>query len=278
MSGTIGVYSFDESFFGELSRSLYSGLVTISDRGESGAGICLVNPSGEVNFQKGFGKVDVAIPREIIKISAMCGIGNTRYAREKFPRIENTQPVRLNIPENDRYDCYVSADSAFIPSFLDGVTQELKKLGYKCETLTGAERIGATFLMQLKKTDNISDSSAYTIDKLDGGGGYSSTILLKDKNKGLDGITLIALRDSYGVKPFYFGERDKTFYLNSETYWLEKEGVEKIEEVNRGGGVIISKNGVITFQLINRSIKLENLQNTQFQDPRFRKTHQIIKQ
>ena len=253
MSGTIGVYSFDESFFGELSRSLYSGLVTINDRGESGTGICLVTPSGQINFQKGFGKVDVAIPREIIKIPAMCGIGNTRYAREKFPRIENTQPVKLNTPENDRYECYVSTDSAFIPSFLDSITQELEKLGYKCETLTGAEKIGATFLMHLKKTGNISDSCAHTIEKLDGGGGYSSTILLKDKTKGLDGIILIALRDSYGVKPFYFGERDKTFYINSETYWLEKEGVEKIEEVKRGGGVIISKNGLTSFQLINRS-------------------------
>jgi len=263
MSGTSGIYTFDESFFPELTKSLYSGLVSTSDRGEASTGTSVVDPTGEIDLFTGPGRADVAIPQKIIKKLSFCAIGHNRYARElDQERMNNIQPVKLTTSDAyDRYECYISADSAFIPSFLDKLTKELEEDGYKFSTLTGAEKIGALFLTHLKKTNDILESCEYTINKLHGGGGYSSTILLKDKNKGLDGINLIALRDAYGVKPFCFGEKDETYYLNSETYWLEKEGVEKIEEVKRGGGFVISKNGIIPFQVINLDPMLWRLCN-----------------
>jgi len=253
MSGISGIYSLDESFFPELTRSLYSGLVTTSDRGEASTGAAIVDPLGEIDLYTGPGRADVAIPQKIIKKHSFCAIGHNRYARElDHEEMNNRQPVKLTTSDvYDRYECYISADSVFIPSFLDSLAKELEEEGYKFSTLTGAERIGALFLNHLKKTNNIIESCEYTIHKLHGGGGYSSSILLKDTTKGLDGINLIALRDAYGVKPFCFGEKDGTHYLNSETYWLEKEGVDKIEDVKRGGGIIISKDGIKQFQSID---------------------------
>lgn len=269
MSGVAGIYSFSEAFRKDLVKTLYSGLVSLTDRGEAGTGITAVNSNGEIKPYRGLGRVDVAIPWDVIRLfgASICGIAHTRYAREQYPKIENTQPIRINTSDDSKYECYVVADSTFIPSFLDKSTQKLEERGYKFGSLTGAERIGATFITELEKTNDIDEACSYTIEELDGGGGYSSILLVKEKNKSLEEIYLVALRDPHGLKPFHWGEMDETYYLESETHWLEKEGIEKIEEVPRGGGLIVSKNGARTFQVKEKEPKLCNFDPIYFGSP-----------
>jgi len=215
MSGVIGVFSAKKN---NIAESLFYGLTGLQHRGESGAGISVAKDNCDIMTKGGVGLVYYLFKDELELLKAIdssAGIGHVLY--------EDTGSIQPTETSGKNYK---------IAFAMDGVLMGLK----------GKHDIVARdmFLGALEKEKDIFRASGIFMKKLSGRGSYCIVSLVKKGSK----VSLVAMRDPKGIKPFCLGKKGNEYIVSSESKGLYGAGARLIRDVEPGEVIVISKKGI----------------------------------
>ena len=95
--GVFGAYDFDG---GDVSSTIYYGLLALQHRGQESCGIAVSDtggPAGRVASVREMGLVNEAfMPEQLDKLKGDIGVGHVRYSTAGSSTRENAQPLVLN--------------------------------------------------------------------------------------------------------------------------------------------------------------------------------------
>lgn len=242
MSGISGVFSTNEKVIkGEyVAKLLYENSIIQDKRGQAGAGIVLANPK-RTKAHKDRGPARESIPlnrvMEMSDHTVNAGITHNMYSKDKFLKREDIHPISV---DSKNYEIHVVSDGIVLDKCEK--RQELEESGYGFNSNTSAAVIGTSFAKHLDETGDEFEAGAKVLEENYGSGVFSSILLVRENSNGK--TKLVLLKDKTANKPIYIAEGDDTFFVNSETFPLERNGLDNIQRVNGGDVIVLSDNGI----------------------------------
>jgi glutamine phosphoribosylpyrophosphate amidotransferase len=241
MSHVSGVFSNNPDFIKNehLVEALYDLDVLGDLRGQAASGVVVVNETGKFKREAGFGPSKLSIPLEVLKKlgdhTVFAGIGHNCYSKKQKLQKQDIQPIMI---ETDKYQIAIASDGIVLAK--DEMGQELHDKGYRFNSGTNGEFIGMLFANNLEQNGDYWEAGKEVIDFVKGRGGFSASMIVRER--GSKKVRLIALRDANAIKPLFYGERDKTLFVNSDTYPLLLYGT-KLNRLNGAEMIIASEDG-----------------------------------
>ena len=228
--GVFGVYDMDG---GNVSKTIYYGLLSLQHRGQESCGIAVSNTKlDETNITcyKDMGLVSQVFSKEIINnLNGNLGIGHVRYSTTGESTEMNAQPLALN---------YIKGTLAVAHNGNLVNTQALKvklqKNGAIFHTTIDSEIIAYYIAKERVRSHSIEEAISKTMKIIKGA--YSLVVVSPKK--------LIGVRDPFGFKPLCLGKKDNAYILSSETCALDIIGATFIRDIEPGEIVTISEGKV----------------------------------
>ncbi len=224
--GVFGAYDFDG---GDVSPSIYYGLLALQHRGQESCGIAVSDtegPKGKVLSSKDMGLVNEAFtPEQLEKLKGNIGVGHVRYSTAGSSTRENAQPLVLNYVKG-------TLGLAHNGNLINApeLRRELAYTGAIFQTTIDSEVIAYNIARERLNSESVEKAVGRAMEKLKGA--YSLVIMSPRK--------LIGARDAYGFRPLCIGRRDNTYFLTSESCALDTIGAEFLRDVLPGEIVTIS--------------------------------------
>jgi amidophosphoribosyltransferase len=223
--GIFGVFAKGE----DVARISFFGLFALQHRGQESAGIA-VSDGNEIRVEKDMGLVTQVFDEHVLERlgKGHIAVGHTRYSTTGSSVIANAQPISCTSVVGD----VAVAHNGNLVNAAE-LRRELEADGVHFDTTNDSEIIAK--LVAREHTGDIVAAVKCVMTKLKGA--YSLAILTRD--------TLIAVRDSYGVRPLCVGKINGHHYVvASETCALNVVGAQYVREVEPGEIVIIDKDGM----------------------------------
>lgn len=236
MCGIVGIVGREP-----VNQSLYDALLVLQHRGQDAAGIVTCE-QGKLHLRKDNGLAsDVFDTEHMINLRGNMGIGHVRYPTAGCSSSAESQPFYVNSPF--------------------GIT--LAHNG----NLTNAEKLKkALFVEDLRHINTDSDSeillnvfahelaSSVTAPELNNQDIFRAIEAVHRRCRGgfaavamIPGYGMIAFRDSNGIRPIVYGEREtaqgKEYMVASESVALDTLGFNLIDDVAPGEAIVISYDG-----------------------------------
>ena len=230
--GVFGVYDFDG---GDVSSTIYYGLLALQHRGQESCGIAVSDtkgPKGRVLSYKDMGLVNEAFgPQHLESLKGDIGVGHVRYSTAGSSTRENAQPLVLNYVKG-------TLGLAHNGNLINAprLREELAYTGAIFQTTIDSEVIAYYIARERLNAGSVEEAVGRAMDKIRGA--YSLVVMSPRK--------LIGARDPYGFKPLCIGKRDNTYLLASESCALDTVGAKFIRDVLPGEIVTISPEKGIT--------------------------------
>ncbi|MCI8615847.1 amidophosphoribosyltransferase [Parablautia intestinalis] len=231
--GVFGAYDFDG---GDVSPSIYYGLLALQHRGQESCGIAVsdtAGPKGKVLCTKDMGLLNEVFTPDILeKLKGDIGVGHVRYSTAGSSTRENAQPLVLNYVKG-------TLGLAHNGNLINApkLRRELEYTGAIFQTTIDSEVIAYHIARQRLNTGSVEEAVAKAMGKIKGA--YSLIIMSPRK--------LIGARDPLGFRPLCIGKRDNTYFLASETCALDTIGAEFVRDVSPGEIVTISpEKGIVS--------------------------------
>ena len=221
--GIVGIYGKDLP----IARLAFFSLFALQHRGQEASGIT-TSDGEKFCTHKGAGLVSgVYTEEDIDYLKGHIGIGHNRYSTSGGGALLHAQPVV------NKEISFALAHNGNLPS-----TKALEEFLYKNNVLekdrSDSELIADAISFHLKNGETIISSIQKVFPLLTGA--FALTMMTKD--------TLIALRDSYGMRPLALGELKGGYIAASETCALKTVGAKFLREVLPGEMVVINENGL----------------------------------
>ena len=213
--GVFGVYSPTKK---DLGSMVFYGLYALQHRGQESAGIAVSNGDGIV-YHKGMGLVPYAFSNFSLNNfpKSNVSIGHVRYSTTGSSNILNGQPLVFT---GKRGKIALAHNGNIVNS--DQLREELIKDGVIFQTNIDTEVIAA--LINKYSDKDLIEGVKMAAEKLIGA--FTLLIMTKD--------VLIAVRDSYGIRPLCLGKLDDNIIVSSETCALDSVRAEFIRDMNAG--------------------------------------------
>lgn len=243
--GIVGIYGKELP----LSRLAFFTLFALQHRGQEASGI--TTSDGQRFFShKGIGLVSQIYTERIIKrLKGYVGIGHNRYSTSGNSVLKHAQPIVIN-------NSFALAHNGNLPS-----VKTLKKFLSSNKVLkrnrTDSELIADAVYFYLKKGFSISKSVSKVYPLITGA---FSIVMMNKKN-------LVAIRDSYGMRPMVLGSIHGGYVIASETCALQTIGAKFLREVRPGEMIIINNKGVRSVQLAKPNPKHDIFEFVYFSRP-----------
>lgn len=224
--GVFGAYDFDG---GDVSSTIYYGLLALQHRGQESCGIAVSDtsgPKGRVLSSKDMGLVNEAFtPEDLEKLKGDIGVGHVRYSTAGSSTRENAQPLVLNYVKG-------TLGLAHNGNLINApeLRKELAYTGAIFQTTIDSEVIAYYIARERLNTKSVEEAVGRAMSKIKGA--YSLVVMSPRK--------LIGARDPYGFRPLCIGRRDNTYLLASESCALDTVGAEFVRDVLPGEIVTIS--------------------------------------
>ncbi len=201
-------------------------------RGESGAGV-VSSDSHNLHLHKGFRKVDVVFPEDFdfsSKLPGNIASGHNRYAtRGSVEEICNIQPL---VYKETKYDQLAISHNGQLVDIND-LRRGLKEKGAIFQSTCDSETLA--HLITQSREDTIEEAIKSEMIKIPTA--YSLIIMTKSK--------VLALRDSYGVRPLSIAKLDDGYLVASETTAFRIfNDAEFIRDIKPGEMVVFDKGAV----------------------------------
>ncbi|KWT81205.1 amidophosphoribosyltransferase [Candidatus Magnetominusculus xianensis] len=231
--GIFGIYGHPEA-----ANMAYLGLYALQHRGQEGAGICS-SDGRNLHLEKSLGYVsEIFNEKRLRRLLGESAIGHNRYSTAGGNAQKNVQPIMVN---------------SSLGSLSIAHNGNLTNAGVLKETL---ERDGAIFQSNADSeviVHLIAHSTARTaeekvIEAVNQIHGAFSLLILKEDE-------LIAVRDSFGVRPMCIGTLDGAYVVASETCAFDLIGATYIRDVEPGEMVVINKNGINSIRAIRSAMR-----------------------
>ena len=229
--GVFGVYDLDG---GDVSGTIYYGLMSLQHRGQESAGIAVSDTNGEkckVRFYKDMGLVNEVFTQEnMSNLRGDIGVGHVRYSTAGASSRENAGPLTIN---------YVKGTLALSHNGnltnADELREHLSLTGAIFQTTIDSEVIAYLIARERLKTGSVEEAVSLAMKELKGA--YSLVIMSPRK--------LIGARDPYGFRPLVLGKKKNAYIFASETCALDMAGAEYIRDVEPGEIVTVTQDGHI---------------------------------
>ncbi|MDR0949476.1 MAG: amidophosphoribosyltransferase [Lachnospiraceae bacterium] len=225
-----GVFGAYDTLGGDVSSTIYYGLMALQHRGQESCGIAVSDTNAspiKVTTVKEMGLVNEVFTTERLdKLAGNIGVGHVRYSTAGSSIRENAQPLVLNYVKGT----LALAHNGNLINALE-LRKELEYDGAIFQTTIDSEVIAYHIARMRVKCSSAEEAVGKAMDKIKGA--YSLVIMSPRK--------LIGARDPYGFRPLCIGQRAGTYFLSSETCALDTVGAKFVRDVRPGEIVTISK-------------------------------------
>ncbi|KJU81555.1 amidophosphoribosyltransferase [Candidatus Magnetobacterium bavaricum] len=227
--GVFGIYGHPEA-----ANLTYLGLYALQHRGQEGAGIC--SSDGHTMYmEKAMGYVSEIFSEERLqRLPGHTAIGHNRYSTAGGSMLKNVQPIMAN--------CMLGALSLAHNGNLTNapaLRKQLQNNGAIFQSNSDSEVI----LHLIAHAKGSSAGERFTEVAREIEGAFSLLILLEDE--------LVAIRDSFGVRPLSLGQVDGAYVVASETCAFDLIDATYIRDIEPGEMLIINKNGLHSVRVID---------------------------
>lgn len=234
--GIIGVFLHESEH--SAARVAYYGLHSLQHRGQESAGI--VTSDGEkLHSLKGMGLVpEVFTASNINTLPGRIAVGHVLYSTSGKAFIENAQPFVTRFKLGS---IAVAHNGSLVNA---GQLKEfLEETGSTFTSTSDSEVIIKLIAKNYKK--GLERSLTDTIQMIKGS--YALTVMTER--------TLIGARDPNGIRPLCLGKLPDGWVLASESCAIDAMGGELVRDIEPGEIVIISNDGVLSFEFGERTAK-----------------------
>ncbi len=226
--GIVGIFGKDLP----IARLAFFALFALQHRGQEASGIT-TNDGEKFRTHKGVGLVSQVYKEEDINaLSGYIGIGHNRYSTSGGGALMHAQPV-INKKES-----FALAHNGNLPS-TKALEEFLKMNGVLQPDRSDSELIFDAIDFHLNQGLKIEDAVKKVYPLMTGA--FSIVMMTKD--------TLVALRDSYGMRPLSLGTLSGGYVVASETCAIQTIGASFLREVNPGEMLVINENGLQSTQM-----------------------------
>ena len=226
--GVVGVYMPG----GEASHLTFFGLFALQHRGQESAGIAASN--GEtISVHVDMGLVtQIFRERDFYPLSGELAIGHTRYSTTGSSQLCNAQPIVVD----GFHGPLALAHNGNIINSLQ-LKQQLERQ-WNCGFSTSTDSEVIAYLLANAPGQTWEERVFHCMRTLEGA--FSMVALTPD--------TVIAARDSLGIRPLCLGKLNGGWVIASESCALDHLGAKFLREVNAGEVIIIDKDGLRSAQ------------------------------
>ncbi len=227
--GVFGIYGPGE----DVARLTFFGLYALQHRGQESAGIATADGEG-ISIYTDMGLVSQVFSEEELNDlrKGHLAIGHTRYSTTGSSCVENAQPIRV---ESDLGPLALAHNGNLVNTrYLADI---LAERGERVESTTDSELIAR--LIATAPGRNWVERIRHSMPFIKGA--YSLTILTPTQ--------LIAVRDTYGIRPLCFGRLGHSWIIASESCALDTIGAELLRDVQRGEIMVIDDEGARSVQM-----------------------------
>lgn len=244
--GVFGIYGKNL----DVSRLTFYALFALQHRGQESSGIA-VSDGNHIDCYKNMGLVTHVYNEETIQnLKGHIAIGHNRYSTSQGSHIKHAQPFVINNEVALAHNGNLPSVTA-LKEFLEGKDISTNDCS-DSELMTKA----ISYYLQHGNTIKESVIKAYPLFT----GAFALTILTKD--------SLIAVRDTYGVRPLIMGHiNNSATIIASESCAFHTVGAEIIREVNPGEMVIVTANGIESVQIEESKTKVDIFEFVYFARP-----------
>ena len=229
--GIFGIFGHPEA-----ANLTYLGLYGLQHRGQEGAGIT-VSDGRNLVTEKGLGLVaDIFTEKRLKRLPGDIAIGHNRYSTAGGGGIKNVQPIAANFAMGS---LAIAHNGNLVNA--DELRKELEDEGAIFQSTSDSE-----VMLHLMAHSKATDFNEMVIGALKNVTGAFSLLILREKE-------IIAVRDSYGVRPLSLGMFDGAYVVASETCALDLIGAEYIRDIEPGEMLIINDNGLQSIKALTGS-------------------------
>ena len=242
--GIVGIYGKDLP----ISRLAFFGLFALQHRGQEASGIT-TSDGKKLYTHKGAGLVPQAYTEKSIQnLKGYLGIGHNRYSTSGGKALDHAQPV----VKKD----FALAHNGNLPS-VKALKEFLLSKKALQKNRMDSELITDAIDFYIKKGETIEQAVKNVFPLLTG----SFSLVMMDKD------TLVAVRDSYGMRPLALGKIGKGYVVASETCALQTIGTTFLREVKEGEMIVINSKGIKSTQLAKPTPKHDIFEYVYFARP-----------
>jgi amidophosphoribosyltransferase len=221
--GIFGVYG--KGF--EAARLVHPGLWALQHRGQESSGIAS-SDGNKIYLHKGVGLVShVFEEKDLKKLKGFLAIGHNRYSTSGGSKESHAQPI-LEKVNAGKFIALVHNGN--LPS-TKKLEEFLKSKKVSTSGLNDSEMIAKAIAVLMKEGLNLEEAIKKAYPLFTG----VFCLLIMDEKK------IIALRDSFGIRPLCIGKLNGGYIVASETCALDIVGADFLREVRPGEMVIIEK-------------------------------------
>lgn len=244
--GIVGIYGKGLP----VSRLAFFALFALQHRGQEASGIT-TSDGKKLHTHKGAGLVtQVYKEKDIENLKGYIGIGHNRYSTSAGGALDHAQPV-LDIDHT-----FALAHNGNLPSVKD-LEKFLSSQKVLQKNRSDSELIADAINFHIQKGESISESVKNIFPLMTGA--FSIVMMNKDN--------LIAVRDTYGMRPLSLGKIKNGFVVVSETCALQTIGATFLREVEPGEMIVINKNGLKSIKLAEPTPKHDIFEYVYFARP-----------
>lgn len=242
----VGIYGKDLP----LSRLAFFSLFALQHRGQEASGIT-TSDGKKFYSHKGAGLVaQVYKENDINNLRGFVGIGHNRYSTSGGKALDHAQPV-IN-----KENSFALAHNGNLPSVTALTDFLISKKSLKKDRMD-SELIADAVDFYLKKRVPLPEAVKKTFPLITGA--FSLVMMTKD--------TLVAVRDSYGMRPLALGKIGSGYVVASETCALQTIGATFLREVRPGEMLVINKKGLKSVKLAEATPKHDIFEYVYFARP-----------
>ena len=222
--GVVGVHMPN----GEASRLTFFGLFALQHRGQESAGIAAANGT-DINLHSDMGLVtQIFREPDFYPLAGDLAIGHTRYSTTGSSQLCNAQPILVT----GHHGQLALAHNGNIINSLQLKSQ--LETQWSCEFNSTTDSEVVAYLLANAPGQTWEDRIFHCMRTLEGA--FSLVALTKD--------TLIAARDSLGIRPLCLGKLNKGWVIASETCALDHLGATFVRDLDPGEVIVIDNTGI----------------------------------
>jgi amidophosphoribosyltransferase len=234
----------------DVSRLTFFGLYALQHRGQESSGISSTD-GDDIFCYKRNGLVSQVFNEEIIKsLKGHIAIGHNRYSTSSGGGVEHAQPVEV------KDHSITLVHNGNVPSVVK-LVELLKKKGVVLENVSDSRIITELLYTLIKEGKEIEKAVEEIFPLIVG----SFSILIMNKEK------IIAIRDSFGIRPLSIAKLNGGYVFASETCAFHPIGATHIRDVLPGEMVVVDENGLKVKQIMKGDQKLDIFEFVYFSRP-----------
>jgi amidophosphoribosyltransferase len=244
--GIVGIYGTDLP----VARLAFFALFALQHRGQEASGITTSNGK-EFFTHKGAGLVSgVYTEEDIDYLKGHIAIGHNRYSTSGGTALDHAQPVVVSGIK------FALAHNGNLPS-VKSLKDFLAENNVLEEGRSDSELIADAISFNLKSGNTVVDAVKKVFLLLTGA--FALTMMTEN--------TLVAVRDSFGMRPLSLGRLEGGYVVASETCALSTIGAEFVRDVLPGEMIVINENGVESVELAKATPRHDTFEYVYFARP-----------